>query len=178
MAKSVPCIAILDCPNIHYGLFIVIRHKKKTTQKRWYIRNCITSFFFYSIMHDSSRSEARGAKRRAARFIISSRAKRAGIIRGSQGHRVWLVSASTSSRVVTSKHLWVSRQPIAIDDKALGFIFSSVNYNNAYGRWITTQHLRQIKENSKLNNGGFNKWLEILGGKDLQTKLRKSKNVD
>ena len=43
---------------------------------------------------------------------------------------------------------------------------------------LPTQHLRQIKENSKLNNGGFNKWLEILGGKDSQTKLRKSKNVD
>ena len=66
---------------------------------------------------------------------------------------------------------------------ALGFIhedgfFSSVNYNNVYGRWITTQYLRQIKENSKLNNGGFNKWLEILAGKDLQTKPRKSEDVD
>ena len=29
-------------------------------------------------------------------------------------------------------------------------------YNNVYGRRITTQYLRQIKENSKLNNGGFN----------------------
>ena len=57
-------------------------------------------------------------------------------------------------------------------------VFSSVNYNNVYGRWITTQYLRQIKENSKLNNGGFNKWLEILAGKDLQTKLRKSEKVD
>ena len=57
-------------------------------------------------------------------------------------------------------------------------VFSSVNYNNVYGRWITTQYLRQIKENSKLNNGGFNKWLEILAGKDLRTKLRKSENVD
>ena len=36
----------------------------------------------------------------------------------------------------------------------------------------------KTKENSKLNNGGFNKWLEILGGKDLQTKLRKSEDVD
>ena len=35
-----------------------------------------------------------------------------------------------------------------------------------------------MKEDSKLNNGGFNKWLEILAGKDLQTKLRKSENVD
>ena len=56
--------------------------------------------------------------------------------------------------------------------------FSSLNYNNVYGRWITTQYLRQIKMNSKLNNGGFNKWMEILAGKDLQTKLRKSENVD
>ena len=36
----------------------------------------------------------------------------------------------------------------------------------------------KTKENSKLNNGGFNKWLEILAGKDLQTKLRKSEDVD
>ena len=36
----------------------------------------------------------------------------------------------------------------------------------------------KTKENSKLNNGGFNKWLEILAGKDLQTKLRKSEEVD
>ena len=36
----------------------------------------------------------------------------------------------------------------------------------------------QIKENSKLSNGGFNEWLGILGGRDLQTKLRKSENVD
>ena len=32
----------------------------------------------------------------------------------------------------------------------------------------------KTKENSKLNKGGFNKWLEILAGKDLQTRLRKS----
>ena len=57
-------------------------------------------------------------------------------------------------------------------------VFSSVNYNNVYGRWVTTQYLRYIKENSKLNNGGFNKWLEILAGKDLHTKLRKSEDVD
>ena len=36
----------------------------------------------------------------------------------------------------------------------------------------------KTKENSKLNNGGFNKWLEILAAKDLQIKLRKSKDVD
>ena len=29
-------------------------------------------------------------------------------------------------------------------------------------------YLRQMKENSKLNNGGFNKWLEILAGEDVQ----------
>ena len=34
-----------------------------------------------------------------------------------------------------------------------------------------------MKENSKLINGGFNKWMEILAGKDLPTKLGKSKNV-
>ena len=51
-------------------------------------------------------------------------------------------------------------------------------YNNVYTRWVTTQYLRQIKENSKLNNGGFNKWLEILAAKDLQIKLRKSEDVD
>ena len=57
-------------------------------------------------------------------------------------------------------------------------VFSYVNYNNVYGRWITTQYLRQIKENSRLNNSGFNKWQEILAGKQLQTKLRKTENVD
>ena len=36
----------------------------------------------------------------------------------------------------------------------------------------------KTKENSKLSNGGFNKWLEILAGKDLQTKLRKSEDFD
>ena len=34
------------------------------------------------------------------------------------------------------------------------------------------------KDNSKLNNSVFNKWLEILAGKDLQTELRKTENVD
>ena len=36
----------------------------------------------------------------------------------------------------------------------------------------------KIKDNSKLNNGGLNKWLVILAGKDLQTKLRNSESVD
>ena len=36
----------------------------------------------------------------------------------------------------------------------------------------------KTKENSKLSNGGFNKWLEILAGKGLQTKLHKSEDVD
>ena len=35
-----------------------------------------------------------------------------------------------------------------------------------------------MKENSKLNNSGFNEWLEILAGEDLQTKLSKSENFD
>ena len=57
-------------------------------------------------------------------------------------------------------------------------VFSSVNYNSVYGRRITTQYLRQIKENCKLNNSGFNKWLEILVRKDLETKLSKTEKVD
>ena len=56
-------------------------------------------------------------------------------------------------------------------------VFSSVNYKNVYGPGINTQYLRQIKENSRLNNSGFNKWLEILARKELQTKLRKTENV-
>ena len=40
------------------------------------------------------------------------------------------------------------------------------------------QYLKQMKEKSKLNNGGFNKWLEILTGEDLPTKLRKSEKVE
>ena len=73
----------------------------------------------------------------------------------------------------------VSRQPIGIDDKALGFIHEHGFFHLwIITMWITTQFLRQTKENSKLNNGGFNKWLEILAGKDLQTILRKSENVD
>ena len=55
---------------------------------------------------------------------------------------------------------------------------SCVNYNNVYGPRFTTQYLMQMKENSKLNNSGFNEWLEILAGEDLQTKLRKSENFD
>ena len=35
-----------------------------------------------------------------------------------------------------------------------------------------------MKENSKLSNGGFSKWLEILAGEDLPTKLLMSENVD
>ena len=33
------------------------------------------------------------------------------------------------------------------------------------------------EENRKLNNDWFNKWLEILDGKDLPTKFRKSDNM-
>ena len=47
-------------------------------------------------------------------------------------------------------------------------VFSYVNYNNVYGRWITTQYLRQIKENSRLNNSGFNKWLKIFAEKNYK----------
>ena len=40
------------------------------------------------------------------------------------------------------------------------------------------QYLRQMKKNSKLNNGGFKKWLEILTGEYLLTKLSKSEKVN
>ena len=33
---------------------------------------------------------------------------------------------------------------------------------------------RQIKQNSKHDNNGFNQWLEILAVEDLPAKLRKS----
>ena len=94
-----------------------------------------------------------------------------------------MVSALTSSRVVTSKCIMGFEATDCHRWESSGFyswrrVFSSVNYNNVYCRWITTQYLRQIKDNSKLNNGRFKKWLKILAGKDLQTKLRKSEKVD
>ena len=129
---------------------------------------------------------------RAAQFIISSRAKHACITRALQGQRDFLLAINLSSLVgvrldvIQSSDVKVhygfpgNRLPSMTKLRVLFVkrVFSYVNYNNVYGRWITTQYLRQIKENSKLNNGGFNKWLEILAGKDLQTKLCKSENVD
>ena len=93
------------------------------------------------------------------------------------------MSALTSSRVVTSKCIMGFEATDCHRWESSGFyswrrVFSSGNYNNVYCRWITTQYLRQIKDNSKLNNGRFKKWLKILAGKDLQTKLRKSEKVD
>jgi len=38
------------------------------------------------------------------------------------------------------------------------------------------QYLGQIKDNSKFNNLGFKKWLEIIASGDLPTKLWKSEN--
>ena len=128
---------------------------------------------------------------RAARFIISSRAKHACITRALQGQRDFLLAINLSSLVGVCLDVIQSTSKCIIGVQATDFhrwqssgfyswrwIFSSVNYNNVCGWWITTQYLRQIKENSKLNNVGFNKWLEILAGKDLQTKLCKSENVD
>ena len=40
------------------------------------------------------------------------------------------------------------------------------------------QLLRQIKQNSKHDNNGFNQWLEILAVEDLSAKLRKSGKSD
>ena len=60
--------------------------------------------------------------------IISSRAKRACITLASQGQRDFLLVINLSSLVgvrldvIQSSALWVSRQRIAIDDKAPGFI--------------------------------------------------------
>ena len=101
---------------------------------------------------------------RAARFIISSRAKRACIIRGWQGQRDFLVLLAINLSSLVGVRLDVIQSS---DIKAhYGFPgnrfpsttkfwvlfmktrFSSVNYKNVYGRWITTQYLRQIKENS------------------------------
>ena len=101
---------------------------------------------------------------RAARFIISSRAKRACIIRGWQGQRDFLVLLAIDLSSLVGVRLDVIQSS---DIKAhYGFPgnrfpsttkfwvlfmktrFSSVNYKNVYGRWITTQYLRQIKENS------------------------------
>ena len=56
--------------------------------------------------------------------------------------------------------------------------FLAVNYNNLYGRWVTTQYLRQIKENKQTQQRWIQQVVEILAGKDLQTKLRKSENVE
>ena len=63
-----------------------------------------------------------------------------------------------SFRVETSKYIMGFQATDFHRRQSSGFyswrrVFSSVNYNNVYGRWITTQYLRQIKENSKLNNG-------------------------
>ena len=108
------------------------------------------------------------SSRRATRFKISSRAKRACITRAWQGQRDFLLAINLSSLVgvrldvIQSSDVKVhygfpgNRLPSMTIHEVR--VFSSVNYNNVYGRWIS----------SKLNNSGFNKWLEILAGKDLQ----------
>ena len=44
-------------------------------------------------------------------------------------------------------------------------------------RFVNKRKITKKKINKKINSG-FNKWLEILAGKELQTKLRKTENVD
>ena len=132
-----------------------------------------------------------GANRRAARFIISSRAKCTCITWASQGQCDFLLAITQrvtesvgvrldviqSSDVKVHYRFLGNRLPLMTKLWVLDRFFHLwIIY--VYGRWIITQYLTQIKENGKLNNGGFNKWLEILAGKDLQTILRKSKNVN
>ena len=93
------------------------------------------------------------------------------------------MSALTSSRVVKvhygfpGNRLPSMTKPRVLFMRSWRVFYICANYNNVFGRWIITQYLRQIKENSKLNNGGFNKWLEMLAG-DLRTKLRKTENLE
>ena len=111
-----------------------------------------------------------------ARFIISSRAKRACITRPWQGPRDFLLAINLSSLV------GVRLDVIKSSDVKVHYGFPG----NQLPRWLfmkrgfssVTQCLRQMKDNSKLNNSEFNKWLEIVAGKDLQTELRKTENID
>ena len=79
------------------------------------------------------------------------------------------MSALTSFRVVTSKCIMGFQATDWHRWQSSGFysgrrVFSYVNYDNVHGRWITTQFLRQIKENSKLNySDSTSGWKSSLG---------------
>ena len=83
--------------------------------------------------------------------------------------RVWFVSALTSSRVVTSK--WImSFQATGLSSTTnlrvlfMKRVFSYVNYNNVYGRWITIQYLRQIKKTANSSTvDSTSGWKSSLG---------------
>ena len=134
----------------------------------------------------------RGAERRAARFIISSRPKRACTTQASQSQSDFVQAINLSSLV------GIRFDVIQSSDVKCIMGFQATEWYRRTKLWVLfmktefftcelQQCLRSVshrpisqanKENNKLNNGGFNKWLEILPGKDLQTKLRKSEDVN
>ena len=130
-----------------------------------------------------------GAKCRAVRFIILSHAKCTCITWASQGQCDFLLAITLSTLVGVRLDV-IQSSDVKVHYRFLGnrlplmtklwvldrFFHLWIIY--VYGWWIITQYLTQIKENGKLNNGGFNKWLEFLAGKNLQTILCKSGNVD
>ena len=100
---------------------------------------------------------------------------------------VWLVSAWTSSRLTTSRCIFGARQSVCDQWQWFWVTLQSILSCLIHEGWRvfivrTTmftivnrdQLLRQIKQNSKHNNNGFNQWLEILPVGDLPAKLRKS----
>ena len=104
---------------------------------------------------------------------------------------VWLVSALTSSRLTTSTCIFGARQSFCDRWKWLWVTFQGTLSCLIHEGWrvliIRTtmftivnqdQLLRQIKQNSKHDNNGFNQWLEILAVEDLSAKLRKSGKSD
>ena len=102
----------------------------------------ITRFNFFCLF-----LAKRGGERQAARFIISSRAKRACITQASQGQRDFLLAINLSSLVGVrldviqssdvKAHYGFPGNQLPSTTKLwvlLRFFFSSVNYNNVYGR--------------------------------------------
>ena len=97
------------------------------------------------------------------------------------------MSALTSSRLTTSTCIFGARQSFCDRWKWLWVTFQGTLPRLIHEGWrvliIRTtmftivnqdQLLRQIKQNSKHDNNGFNQWLEILAVEDLPAKLRKS----
>ena len=140
------------------------------------------AFKWYGIKCFSSRSEVYNLVAREARVYHTSIARSAWFPLGYKSiefgccppwrHQVSDVRAHygfPGNRLPSSTKLWV--------------LFMKTVF---FHLWIITMFTvgkspnisSKTKENSKLSNGGFNKWLEILAGKGLQTKLHKSEDVD